>query len=125
MLEMLEIGVEQAVAYRLAGKITEDEMKQALAAIKEKIESYGKVYLYQEIDSFTGVEFDAIVEKFKFLFANGIANINKVAVVTDKQWLHKVVGLEDKLFKNIDMQCFSLKEKKQAVEFLKEAGKEG
>ena len=123
MLEMLDIGVEQAVAYRLAGKITEAEMKQALAEIKEKIESYGKVYLYQEIDSFTGVEFDAIVEKFKFLFENGIANINKVAVVTDKQWLHKVVDLEDKIFKNIDMQCFSLKEKKQAVEFLKEAGK--
>ena len=49
---MLDIGVEQAVAYRLAGKITEDEMKQALAAIKEKIESHGKVYLYQEIDSY-------------------------------------------------------------------------
>ena len=63
MLEMLEIGVEQAVAYRLAGKITEDEMKQALAAIKEKIERYGKVYLYQEIDGFSGVELDAMVEK--------------------------------------------------------------
>ena len=122
MLEMLDIGVEQAVAYRLAGKITEDEMKQALAAIKEKIESYGKVSLYQEIDSFTGVEFDAMLEKFKFLYANGIANINRVAVVTDKQWLQKIVGFEDKLFKNIDMQCFSLKEKKQAVEFLKETG---
>ena len=67
MLEMIDIGVEQAVAYRLAGKITEAEMKQALAAIKEKIEGYGKVYLYQEIDSFTGVEFDAMLEKFKFL----------------------------------------------------------
>lgn len=121
MLEMLDIGVEQAVAYRLAGKITEDEMKQALTAIKKKIESYGKVYLYQEIDSFSGVELDAMLEKFKFLYENGIANINRVAVVTDKQWLHKIVDLEDKIFKNIDMQCFSLKEKKQAVEFLKRA----
>jgi len=120
MLEMLDIGVEQAVSYRLAGKITEGEMKQALAAIKEKTENYGKVCLYQEIDSFTGVEFDAMLEKFKFLYANGIANINKVAVVTDKQWLHKIVDLEDKIFSNIDMQCFSLNEKKQAIEFLKE-----
>ena len=112
---MLEIGVEQTVAYRLAGKITEDEMKQALAAIKGKIERYGKVYLYQEIDGFSGVELDAMIEKFKFLYANGITNISKVAVVTDKQWLHKIVDLEDKLFKSIDMQCFSLNEKEQAV----------
>ncbi|NOQ14781.1 MAG: STAS/SEC14 domain-containing protein [Methyloprofundus sp.] len=120
MLEMLDIEAEQAVAYRLTGKITEDEMKQALAAIKRKIERYGKVSLYQEIDSFTGVEFDAMVEKFKFLYANGITNFDKVAVVTDKQWLHKIVELEDKIFKNIDMQCFSLNDRKLAVEFLKE-----
>ena len=122
MLKILDIDVEKAVAYRLSGKISEAEMKQALSTVREKIEHYGEVYIYQEIDGYTGVEFDAILVKLKFLFENGVANINRIAVVTDKQWLQKIIDLEDKLFKNIDMQCFSLKEKKQAVEFLKEAG---
>jgi len=118
MLEMLDIGIEQAVAYRLAGKISEEDMKQALTAIKGKIERYGEVYIYQEIDGYTGVEFDAMVEKFKYLFENGIVGISRIAIVTDKQWLQKIVALEDKLFKNIDIQCFSLNDKKQAIEFL-------
>ena len=75
--------------------------------INEKIEQYGEVYIYQEIDDFTGIEIDAIVEKFKYLFENGISNITRIAVVTDKQWLQKIVDLEDKLFKSIDMQYFA------------------
>lgn len=120
MLEMLDIGIEKAVAYRLTDKISEAEMKQIFATVKDKIEHYGEVYVYQEIDGYTGIEFDAMLEKLKFLFENGIANITRIAVITDKQWLHKIVDLEDVLFKSIDMQCFSPSDKEQAVEFLKE-----
>ena len=48
-------------------------------------------------------ESDAIVEKFKFLFDFGISHFSKLAVVTDKKWIHKIVDIEDKIFKNIDM----------------------
>lgn len=120
MLEMLDIQIEKAVAYRLTDKVSEADMKQALAAIKDKIEHYGEAYIYQEIDGYTGIEFDAMLEKFKFLFENGIANITRIAVVTDKQWLHKIVALEDKLFKNIKIQCFTQNEKDQALEFLQQ-----
>ena len=121
MLEMLDIGIENAVAYRLTDKISETDMKLALTAIKGKIERYGEAYIYQEVDGYTGVEFDAMLAKFKFLFENGIANISRIAVVTDKPWLQKIVKLEDKLFKNIDMQYFAQQNKEQAVEFLKES----
>jgi len=121
MLEILDIGVGKAVAYHLSGKISEEDMQLAFSVIKEKVEQYGEVYIYQEIDDFTGIEFDAMIEKIKYLFENGISNFTRIAVVTDKQWLQKIVDLEDKLFKNIDMQCFALKDKEQAIEFLKEA----
>ncbi|WP_221898355.1 STAS/SEC14 domain-containing protein [Bathymodiolus japonicus methanotrophic gill symbiont] len=75
MLEILDIGVERAIAYRLAGKVTEKDMKLAFGIIKEKIEQYGEVYIYQEIDDFIGMEFDAMTEKFKYLFENGVSNI--------------------------------------------------
>lgn len=83
MLEILDIGVERAIAYRLAGKVTEKDMKLAFGIIKEKIEQYGEVYIYQEIDDFIGMEFDAMTEKFKYLFENGVSNITRIAVVTE------------------------------------------
>ncbi|MBW2603461.1 MAG: STAS/SEC14 domain-containing protein [Deltaproteobacteria bacterium] len=119
MLEMMDIGIEKAVAYRWGGKITEDEMTLALSALKEKIDTFGEVFIYQEIESFGGVEFDAIVEKFKFLFNVGISNIPRIAVVTDKKWMHKIIDLEGKLFKKIDMKSFSMDDKNEAIEFLK------
>ena len=121
MLEMMDIGIEKAVAYRLGGKITEDEMTLVLSALKEKIDSYGKVSIYQEIESFGGVEFDAIVEKFKFFFDVGISNISRISVVTHKKWMQKVIDLEDKLFKKIEMKGFSFDERNEAIEFLKKA----
>lgn len=121
MLEMIDIGIEKAVAYRWGGKITEDEMTLALSALKEKIETFGEVFIYQEIESFGGVEFDAIVEKFKFLSDVGISNIRRIAVVTHKKWMHKIIDLEGKIFKKIDMKSFSMNDKNEAIEFLKNA----
>lgn len=121
MLEILDIDVDKAVAYHLAGKITEEDMKLAFSAIKEKIQQFGEVYIYQEIDDYTGIEFDAMIEKFKYLFENGVSSITRIAVVTDKQWLQKIIGFEDKLFKSIDMQYFAQQDKQLAIEFLKEA----
>ena len=119
MLEMMDIGVEKAVAYRVKGKITEDDMALVTSAIKERIKSYGEVFIYQEIESFKGVEFDAIVEKFKFFFDMGISNFRRIAVVTHKQWMNKIIDLEGKLFKNIDMRAFLIDDKNKAIEFLK------
>jgi len=121
MLELIDIGIEKAVAYRWGGKITEDDMTLALSAIKEKIENYGDVCIYQEIESFGGVGFDAIVEEFKFLSDVGLSNISRIAVVTNKKWMHKIIDLEDKLFKKIDMKSFSIEDKNKAIEFLKSA----
>jgi hypothetical protein len=119
MLEMMDIGIEKAVAYRLGGKITEDEMTLALSAIKEKIVTYGEVFIYQEIESIGGVEIDAIVEKFKFFFDVGMSNISRIAVVTHKKWMHKIIDLEGKIFKKIEMKSFSIDNKNEAIEFLK------
>ena len=121
MLEMIDIGVEKAVAYRLKGKITAEEMKSVFTIFRKKIEKGEKLIVYQEIVSIGGVEFDAMVEKLKFLHDVGISHFDRVAVITHKNWLHKLVDLEDKIFKSVDMKAFSVEEKDQAIEFLKGA----
>ena len=119
MLEMIDIGFEKAVAYRLAGKITEEEMTSVFSIFKDKIAKGEKLIVYQEIVSIGGVELDAMLEKLKFLFDFGISHFSRVAVVTHKKWIHKLVNIEDRIFKNIDMKGFSMEEKDKAIEFLK------
>ena len=123
MLEMIDIGVENAVAYRLGGKITEEEMKSALDIFREKIDKGEKLVVYQEVESIGGAEFDAMVEKFKFFKDVGFnfSHFSKIAVITHAKWIHKLVDLEDKIFKKVEMKGFPIEEKDKAIEFLKTA----
>ena len=121
MLEMIDIGLDNAVAYRLGGKITEEEMTSALEIFREKIATGEKLVIYQEVERIGGAEFDAMVGKFKFFKEIGFnfSHFSKIAVVTHPKWLHKIVDLEDKIFKNVDMKGFPIEEKDKAIEFLK------
>jgi len=119
MIEMIDIGLEDAIAYRVEGKITEEEMKTVLSVFKEKVNKNEKLIVYQEVISIGGAEFDAIIEKLRFFLEFGISHFSKIAVVTHKKWIHKLVDLEGKLFKGIDMKGFSKEEKDQAIVFLK------
>ena len=74
MLEILDIGIEKAVAYRLGGKITEAEVNRVFSALEEKIARYEKILIYQEIQSLGGVEFDAI--RLKWERPNSIRNFS-------------------------------------------------
>lgn len=121
MIEMIDIGVEKAVAYRLGGKVTEAEMTSVIAVFNEKIDRGEKLIVYQEVVSLGGVEFDALVEKFKFFMDVGFSHFSKIAVVTHKKWIHNLVDLEGKLFKNIDMKGFPIDEKDTAIAFLRDA----
>ncbi|QFI36714.1 STAS/SEC14 domain-containing protein [Moritella marina ATCC 15381] len=119
MLEMIDIEMDNAVAFQMSGKITEGDMALVLNVAKEKISRYGSIMLFEKINSFSGVEFSALIEEFKYLFDVGISNIDKVAILTDKKWIEHIVNIEDKIFKSIDMKCFALEEQSQAIAFLK------
>ncbi|UCD65960.1 MAG: STAS/SEC14 domain-containing protein [Deltaproteobacteria bacterium] len=123
MLEMVDVGDENIIAYRLGGKITEEEMTSVLSIFREKIDKGEKLNVYQEVLSIGGAEFDAMIEKFKFFKQVGFnfSHFSKIAVVTQSKWLHKIVDLEDKIFRNTDMRGFPVEEKDKAIEFLKDA----
>ena len=123
MLEMIHVGDDKIIAYRLGGKITEEEMTSVLDIFREKIEKGEKLMVYQEVESIGGAEFDAMVEKFKFFkeFGFNFSHFSKIAVVTHAKWLHKIVDLEDKIFKNVAMKGFAIEDKDKAIEFLKKA----
>ncbi len=121
MLEMMEIGIDNGVAFRISGKITESDMAKILSEAKQKIKQHTTIVILEVIESFKGIEIAALVEEFKYLHDVGMSNISKIAVVTDKKWLEKIVSIEDRIFKSIEMKCFSSDEQDSAIAFLKNA----
>jgi len=119
MLEMIDIGIDNAVAFQMSGKISENDMNMVLSTAKEKIESNGSIVIFEKIDSFEGIEVAAIIEEFKYLFEVGVSNIIKIAILSDKKWVEHIVNIEDKIFRSIEMKCFLIEEQEAAVEFLK------
>ena len=118
MIEMIDIGLKNAIAYRISGKITEDEMESVLSIFREKINSGEKLLVYQEIVSIGGAEIDAIIKKLRFFAEFGMSDFSRIAVVAHKKWIHKIIDLEGKLFKKFDMKGFSIDDKDKAIEFL-------
>ena len=121
MLEMLEVDLDNAVAFRMSGKVTKADMSAVLNAAQLKVEQYGNVVFFEQIDSFRGIELAAIAAEFRYLFDVGIANISKVAVLSDKQWLKNLVRIEDKIFRHIDIHSFAIDDRDAAIEFLRTA----
>lgn len=121
MLEVIDIGMPEAVAYRVGGKVTEEEMTAGISMFKERIEKGEKLIVYMEVVSIGGAEFPAMIEKLNFFIDFGMSHFSKIAVVTHKNWIHKIVDLEGKIFKNIDIKGFSVEEKDKAIKFLKSA----
>lgn len=119
MIEMINIGLADAIAYRVDGKITEEEIKTVLIIFKEKIRKNEKLIIYQEVVGIGGAEFDAMMKKLKFFLAFGLSHFSRIAVVSHKKWIYKLVNLEGKFFKGIEMRGFPREEKDQAIEFLK------
>jgi hypothetical protein len=120
MLELIDIDIDNAVAFRMSGKITEIDMSAIFDRAKEKIAHYGDIVIFEQIDSFEGIEITAIVDELTYLFEIGLANIKRVAVLTDQKWIENVANFESKLFTQIKIKCFPTDEKLSAILFLKE-----
>ncbi|WP_226647799.1 STAS/SEC14 domain-containing protein [Microbulbifer variabilis] len=119
MLTALDLGIANALAFRVSGSITESDVSEALEAARQLGKQYENITIYEEIESFEGFEFAAIIEKFKYLYDTGVSNISAAAILTDKRWLQKIIRVEDKIFRNMNIRCFSLDQREEAIQFLK------
>lgn len=109
---------DKVVAFRIDGAVDQMAMMQVLGLISQITQAHGKVRIYQEVKNIGGVEIDAIIEKIKFLFSSGLSVFERVVIVTDKEWMQKVVAIEDKILSSIDIKAFSFDEQAQAVEYI-------
>ncbi len=117
MIELLAAGTDNVVGYRIKGKIDADDFDRIAAFIEQHLKTHDKLRVFAEIESIEGMSLEAFLKDLKFGFKN-YNRFEKAAVITDKDWLRKVVEIEDKLFPGTEMKFFPLAEKEAAMEWL-------
>lgn len=117
MIELLSVGTGNVIGYRIKGKIETDDFDRIASFIEENLKTHDKLRIFAEIESIEGMSLEAFVKDLKF----GLKNYNrfeKAAVITDKDWIRKIVEIEGKLFPGIDAKFFSFAEKHAAMEWI-------
>ncbi len=106
----------------LSGKLDADEMKIALDELISKAEGieHGKM-LYRIVEfhlptlGAIGVELSRLPKLFKL-----IGRFDRVAVLTEKQWLKKASEFEGALIPGLEIKAFELNEESEAEAWLAE-----
>lgn len=123
MIQQLDLNQENILAFRITGHVDVEDFKAVANAIDQEFEDKIPFRLYIEIVDFDGMDLGVIWESLRF----GVAHINdylnhldRIAVVTDTKWLHRVASMENRLLPSIYERTFSFDEKALAIEWVKE-----
>ncbi len=117
MLTLLPIPSLHVVGIKVSGKVERTDVDNLIREINLKLETEKSLNIYLELESFSGISFDALVEELKFAFPN-LESFHRKAVVSDNVWLEKAVRVGGKLFGDSDVICFTPKEKERALSWV-------
>ncbi|MEX0720308.1 MAG: STAS/SEC14 domain-containing protein [Balneolaceae bacterium] len=113
MMNLIGIESDDTVGIKIDGKIRDEDFEAVTSLLEEKIEKHSKVNVYVELESLGAMSPQTVLKDLKFV-AKYKNQINKEAIVTEKDWVEKLTSAADKVFNDIDMQTFSFDEKDQA-----------
>lgn len=122
MIQQLELGNEKVMALRVEGKIDQQESASVIEYFEKKLNTADKLNIYMEIPKIQGIEARGIWDSIKAGFANLKKyndKVERVAVVTDKNWLQTAASVENRLFPGIDEKAFSMEEAEVAKKWVR------
>jgi predicted component of type VI protein secretion system len=117
MIELLPTKTDNTIAFSISGKIDTNDFDRVANAIKQKLTTYNKLRVYAEVNSFDGISLKAFLKDLQFSFQH-LKNFEKEAIVSEKEWLQKLVSVSDKLFPSIEVKHFSFAEKDKALDWI-------
>jgi hypothetical protein len=123
MIRATELTQQNILHIRVEGKIETDDLNPVLESVTEKMSSDRPLNLYLEIPSLERFEPEAILKSLKFGLQNigdYISSVEKVAVITDSNWLSTLTSVEDKLLPYVKEKAFEFKDSDQAIAWLQQ-----
>ncbi|MEJ8801985.1 SpoIIAA family protein [Pontibacter sp. H249] len=117
MIQRIDIGHMHVLAFRVEGEVDVEDMKASQEVIKSELASDGPFNLYVEMAATADVEPAAIQERLRFILSNFgevLQKVNKMALVTDKNWLQHLATGVFTLIPAIDQRSFAFEELEEA-----------
>jgi len=117
MVEIVLARAERVVGFRVDGQIQTADFDRIADMVEEKLKSHRKLRMYAEIKSLKGMTLEAFLKDLKFKIKHH-DRFEKAAIVSDKDWLRKIVDVEDKVLNGIEMKSFTLSEEQDAMAWI-------
>ncbi|GAB3195291.1 hypothetical protein ABID22_003631 [Pontibacter aydingkolensis] len=117
MIQQLDLGNKNLLAFRAEGEITVQDMKASQEVIKPELESDATFSLYIEMPATAGIAPAAIQERLRFILSNFgevLQKVNRMALVTDKNWLQHLATGVFAVVPAIEQRSFAFEETEEA-----------
>ena len=85
MIEQLPAGSEKVLAFKMSGKLHDEDYKRFVPMVDAAIAKEGKVRLLAQFEDFQGWDLHALWDDTKFATTH-CTKIERIALVGDKKW---------------------------------------
>lgn len=85
MIEHLASGSSTILAFKLSGKLHDDDYKQITPVIDAAVKAHGKIRIFVQFHDFHGWDAHALWDNAKFAIQH-CSDIDRVAMVGEKTW---------------------------------------
>ena len=119
MLEIIPFEEGNVIGLRLDGRIEDQELDQVTEQIEDMLKDHDKLRIYLEFEEFGTMSVNTFMKNLHLKLTHW-HYFEKEAVVSDKGWLESWIEIADKLFPYIEVKHFSMDEKKEAKEWLRQ-----
>ncbi|WP_168014793.1 STAS/SEC14 domain-containing protein [Halomonas salinarum] len=122
MIELLPSEASHVVALRASGRVSADDLQEAIDAIEALKKTHERVSLYAEIDEMRWMTLSAIMRDLGYGLTQigDLEHYHRAALVTDHDWLRPLVSIENQLFKPLEVRVFDTHHKDEAKEWVRQ-----
>jgi hypothetical protein len=120
MLTTLDLGPD-VLAYRAEGTLEREDIEQVFAAVDARLASAGRVRVYGELGTFSGLRLDELWQELRLGLERRKpdAGIDRAALVTDLHWLRDSAVWTDPVLRGIEIRTFPTSGRAEAQQWVR------
>lgn len=107
-------------AYRFTGTLSRDDYDRCIADVEARLQRHGRIGIYCELDSFTGLTLPALGRDLEYAFRNfgRYHRFARAAVVTTPGFVATMTRLASNLLPQTEMRVYAPDERVLALEWV-------